>query len=49
LDNYGATKLAEFFAVATEVFFERPDALKEEYPPLYEQLRGFYRQDPATA
>jgi MtfA peptidase len=49
LDPYGATNLAEFFAVATEVFFERPHELAAEYSDLYEQLRVFYRQDPAAA
>jgi Mlc titration factor MtfA (ptsG expression regulator) len=49
MDHYGATKPAEFFAVATEVFFERPRELKEEDPDLYGQLQGFYRQDPASA
>ncbi len=48
LDAYGATDPAEFFAVATEAFFERPDALRRRHPALYEQLQGFYRQDPAA-
>ena len=47
LDRYAATDAAEFFAVATEVFFEQPRALRSDDPNLYEQLRGFYRQDPA--
>ncbi len=47
LDAYGATNAAEFFAVATEFFFERPRALRQRHPALYEQLQGFYRQDPA--
>jgi Mlc titration factor MtfA (ptsG expression regulator) len=47
LDDYGATNPAEFFAVATETFFERPFALKQRHPALYEELRAFYRQDPA--
>jgi MtfA peptidase len=46
LDDYGATNPAEFFAVATETFFERPFALKQRHPALYEELRAFYRQDP---
>jgi Mlc titration factor MtfA (ptsG expression regulator) len=49
IDRYGATKPVEFFAVATEVFFERARELKEEDSALYGQLRGFYRQDPASA
>jgi Mlc titration factor MtfA (ptsG expression regulator) len=48
LDEYGATDPAEFFAVATECFFEKPAALKRKHPELYEQLKLFYRQDPAT-
>ena len=39
---------AEFFAVATEAFFERPRALREKQPELYAQLAEFYRQDPAS-
>jgi MtfA peptidase len=37
----------EFFAVATEVFFDRPLELAAETPELYAVLRDFYRQDPA--
>lgn len=47
LDPYGATHPAEFFAVATELFFERPDATRRTYPELYQQLAAYYRQDPA--
>lgn len=47
LDHYGATDRAEFFAVATEAFFERAHRLERERPRLYEALRQFYRQDPA--
>jgi hypothetical protein len=48
LDAYGATNPAEFFAVATETFFERPQLLRDRLPALYAQLQGFYRQDPAA-
>jgi Mlc titration factor MtfA (ptsG expression regulator) len=48
LDEYGATNPAEFFAVATETFFEKPEQLKTAEPDLYDQLRQFYRQDPAS-
>jgi len=48
LDGYGATNPAEFFAVITEAFFERPRALKARHPALYGELQGFFRQDPAT-
>jgi Mlc titration factor MtfA (ptsG expression regulator) len=46
MDAYGATNLAEFFAVATETFFEKPAQLKKEHPELYEELYGFYRVNP---
>jgi Mlc titration factor MtfA (ptsG expression regulator) len=46
IDQYGATNPAEFFAVVTEAFFERPRALKQKHPALYAQLQRFYRQDP---
>jgi len=48
LDEYGAVDPAEFFAVATECFFEIPRDLREAYPKLYEELKQFYQQDPAT-
>ena len=47
IDRYGAKNPAEFFAVVTEFFFERPQALAARYPELYEQLKLFYKQDPA--
>jgi Mlc titration factor MtfA (ptsG expression regulator) len=49
LDPYGAENHAEFFAVATEAFFELPEDLRELHPELYEVLRDYYRQDPAAA
>jgi Mlc titration factor MtfA (ptsG expression regulator) len=48
IDHYGATNEAEFFAVVTETFFDRPQALLEAEPELYDVLRSFYRQDPAA-
>jgi Mlc titration factor MtfA (ptsG expression regulator) len=48
LDAYGATNPAEFFAVLTETFFDKPKELKETHPGLYDQLTGFYRVDPAA-
>jgi len=48
LREYGATNEAEFFAVASETFFERPGRLKEKAPELYEELRKFYRVEPKT-
>jgi MtfA peptidase len=47
LDEYGATHPAEFFAVATECFFEKPIQLRRKHPHLYEELKRYYRQDPA--
>ena len=46
LDRYGATNPAEFFAVATEAFFERPRALRARHPELYAEFAHFFRQDP---
>lgn len=46
LDTYGAKNPAEFFAVATECFFEKPGRLRERHPALYAELKEFYRQDP---
>ena len=48
MDKYGATNPAEFFAVATETFFEKPVQLKRKHPDLYDELKLFYRQDPVT-
>lgn len=48
LDPYGSTNPAEFFAVATEAFFEQPAALRAKHPELYRELARFFRQDPVT-
>ncbi|MCE9572112.1 MAG: zinc-dependent peptidase [Deltaproteobacteria bacterium] len=48
LRAYGATSEAEFFAVATEVFFEQPHELAREEPALYALLAGFYNLDLAA-
>lgn len=48
LDRYGATNPAEFFAVVTEAFFERPQALRARHASLYTELQRFFRQDPAS-
>jgi Mlc titration factor MtfA (ptsG expression regulator) len=47
LDNYGATNPAEFFAVATETFFEKAPQLKEKHPKLYAELAEYYKLSPA--
>jgi len=46
LDAYGATNAAEFFAVATECFFEKPRQLQRKHPELYEELRDYYKVHP---
>jgi hypothetical protein len=46
MDGYGATNPAEFFAVATETFFEKPLQLKKKAPDLYAELKDFYKVDP---
>ena len=48
LRDYGATNEAEFFAVATEAFFERPVTMKRLTPDLYRELSRFYGFDPAS-
>lgn len=45
IDAYGATNPAEFFAVVTEYFFEKPIQLKQRHPELYEQFKNFYNLD----
>lgn len=48
MDHYGATNPAEFFAVATETFFEKPEQLRKKHPELYEQLKNYYHLDPES-
>jgi MtfA peptidase len=48
LDDYAVTNEAEFFAVATEAFFEKPRALARELPDVYGQLRDFFNLDLAA-
>lgn len=48
IDPYGASAPAEYFAVATEAFFERPQALAAEAPQVYAELARLYRLDPAA-
>ena len=45
LDDYAITNEAEYFAVATEAFFEKPKALARELPDVYASLRDFYKID----
>lgn len=46
IDDYGTTNPAEFFAVATETFFEQPRELHKRRPELYEELQRYYQLDP---
>lgn len=48
LDDYGAQDLTEFFAVASETFFDLPHELRRQHGELYGVLADFYRQDPAA-
>lgn len=48
LRDYATTNEAEFFAVASEMFFERPERIAKELPALYAVLRDFYRLDLAA-
>jgi Mlc titration factor MtfA (ptsG expression regulator) len=48
LEPYASVNAAEFFAVATEVFFDNPLGLRHDHPDLYEVLGDYYRQDPAS-
>ncbi len=48
MDKYGATDPAEFFAVATETFFEKSRQMKKKHPELYSELRTYYKLDPAA-
>ncbi len=47
VDDYALEDPAEFFAVLSETFFERPAPLREAWPAVYGHLTAFYRQDPA--
>lgn len=47
MDEYAAETPAEFFAVATETFFERPHALREQYSELYALFERYFGLDPA--
>ncbi len=45
INPYGATNKAEFFAVISEYFFERPKLLKRKHPELYKLLEEIFNQD----
>lgn len=46
IDRYGATSPAEFIAVLSELFFEKPDVIYSYYPEVHENLTEFFRQKP---
>jgi len=46
MSKYGATNPAEFFAVATETFFEKPKQMKKKHPELYDELKNYYKLNP---
>ncbi|GAA6154337.1 zinc-dependent peptidase [Pseudoteredinibacter isoporae] len=48
IDPYGASNKLEFFCVASEYFFERPQMLAKKHPKLYEALEEIYQQDRAA-
>ncbi len=48
LDPYGTTNPAEFFAVATEAFFDHPEALRRRHPDLFDRLASYYRYSPVA-
>jgi Mlc titration factor MtfA (ptsG expression regulator) len=48
LDPYAAEHPSEFFAVMSEAFFQQPKETQRRYPDFYDQLKLFYKQDPAS-
>ncbi|PCJ56966.1 MAG: hypothetical protein COA79_17330 [Planctomycetota bacterium] len=48
MDPYGGTSKAEFFAVLTETFFEKPRQLKRKHPELYDEVKDYYKLDPLS-
>lgn len=46
MNKYGATNPAEFFAVATETFFEKAKQMKKRHPELYNEMKEYYKLDP---
>jgi Mlc titration factor MtfA (ptsG expression regulator) len=48
INPYGATSEAEFFAVVSEYFFERPDLLEEKHPQLFKLLSRIFAKQPVT-
>jgi MtfA peptidase len=48
MHHYGATDPSEFFAVATETFFEKSQEMKSNHPALYDELKSYFKVDPIT-
>ena len=48
INPYGSVSNTEFFAVAAEYFFERPDLFKEKHPELFELMKEAFQQQPET-
>lgn len=48
INDYAKTSPAEFFAVLTELYFEKPGQLHNQHPELYKELYNFYRVDPVS-
>lgn len=48
IDAYAATDPPEFFAVCSELFFERPQELADQHAALFAELRGYYRVNPLS-
>ncbi|MCK5685213.1 zinc-dependent peptidase [bacterium] len=48
INFYGATEPAEFFSCATEAFFEKSRQMQKKHPELYDELKFYYRLDPAS-
>jgi Mlc titration factor MtfA (ptsG expression regulator) len=49
INTYGATNKAEFFAVASEYFFKRPDLFRENHRDLYDVMTRIFHQTPPTS
>ena len=45
IDSYGATNPAEFFAVVTELYFERPAQMRKRHPELFDVMKNYYQLD----
>lgn len=48
INPYASTNEAEFFAVVSEYFFEKPDQFQNKHPELYEMLSKIFGQEPAA-